>query len=373
MAEWSGVVNTRTRDYVKGEQDNTIRNRKALAMLEEKGRLVFNAMHGDGDHQWQVEYKNSPVEAYGDAGTISYVRHDRWKKLVVNTRGYRATDMMTIKEKLTMGGPNQLIDRYAKIVPNLVKDLRNKLGLELYIDGYASGNDNRFIGMESFFGTGTTVAADLLATPSDTYGGLSTALGNYGGTWSSDLGTGNYPNANAATDWPNGTGDAEYDFNSPKVVNWSSTGWGTGGSTTWEDNCEKAVRQAIDWTVVSSGPEGSTDLVLLDSRLYTQFKNKFAGRERVSVTSNGPLTLKYGFSDVMNLDGVDISSEYGVPANIGYGMNFDEMELKFVQDQMYEVMGPDWDPGNAAYVYALFTFGNFTFRPKAFFKLKNVA
>lgn len=369
MAEWAGVVNTRSRDYAKGASDETMRNRKYLAMLDSKGRVEYNAMHGDGDHQWQVEFSGSQVNSYADGQSVAHTRTNRWKKLTVNTRGYMANDLMTIKEFLTRGGPNQLVDRYANIIPLLLKDVKNQLGLELYVDGYAAGNENRFIGMDSFCGTGTTVAADLIAKPDDSYGGLDTDAGSYGGTWSANESTS--PNASIATDWPYGLGDPQYDFNSPKLVNWSSTSWGT-SSTTWEDNCEKALRQAADWCVVTGGQDGSLDMFLLESKLFTQFKNKFAGRERVMIDANSPLR-KYGFTDVMNLDGVEVTSEYGIASNTGYGLNFDEMTLMFVQDQMYEVMGPEWDPSSASWVYSIFSFGNMKFRPKAFCKLKNFA
>ena len=48
---------------------------------------------------------------------------------------------MSEKDKEMNKGNEALINRYATIMPGLEKSAVNRLGLEIYIDGYASGND----------------------------------------------------------------------------------------------------------------------------------------------------------------------------------------------------------------------------------------
>src|SRR5687768_16115295 len=117
MAEWSGVVNAVTAKYLKGAVDTTIRNRKLLAMLQSKGRIKYNE---SGEHlEWNVKHSEPPVETHTDGAVVDYSRHDLWRRLSVDWRGYKATDMYTDKERQMAKGPEALVKRYQDIVPNL--------------------------------------------------------------------------------------------------------------------------------------------------------------------------------------------------------------------------------------------------------------
>ena len=74
-------------------------------------------------------------------------------------------------------------------------------------------------------------AADMFGFPADTYAGLNTGLGHYAG---SQTETGSWPSA----------ADPEYDFHSPVVVNYTSTGFG-GATATWKDQCIEAMRERV--------------------------------------------------------------------------------------------------------------------------------
>lgn len=367
MAEWAGVVNTTTAKFLKGFQDNTLRTRKVVAMLQKKGRLNFNA--GGTECQFQVKFKRPPVESYGDAGQLTFNRIDKFRKLVLDWRGYVATDMMTNKEKLMNKGPQALIDRYATITPDLVTSMEEEFSNEFYVDGNAAGNANRMHGFESFCGAGTTTAADKVAQPSDVYGGKATTLQNQGGSWSALLAT--KPNAAVATDWPDGQGTADYDYLAPKLVNWSSTAWGT-GSTAWIDNSERAIRQAIIWTTLTNGPDGMIDVFLLSSGLYNDYLNRVSSMQRIQVDTNSTLR-QLGFRDTINQDGVDLTPDFGVAPNTGYGWNFDKVDLDCLDSQLFVPQGPEYSIRDQAWLFAVGFFGNLRFNPKFFSKLFNYA
>jgi hypothetical protein len=72
--EWIGVIHTTAPKYLSGAADNTIRKRLILSLLKQKGRIRFN----ENSYQcnWDVEFKEQPVEAYGDGGTLNFSRHD---------------------------------------------------------------------------------------------------------------------------------------------------------------------------------------------------------------------------------------------------------------------------------------------------------
>lgn len=366
--EWIGVIHTTAPKYLSGAADNTIRKRLVLALLKKKGRIKFN----ESSYQcnWDIEFKEQPVEAYGDGGTLNFSRHDLYRQLQIDWRGYKATDLMTEKERLMNDGALAIVRRYDKIMPKLMRSLNNKFCGELFTDGYASGNENRLHGLESFMGSGTTVNADRVAKPSDTYGGKSTEVGNEGGTWSTTTGV-TAPNADIGTDWPDGNGDAEYDFMSPKLINYgASAAWGTSAGT-WEANSERAMRQSTIWLTHGAGIEGRPDLYLLAGDLYYAYLNKQSGKQRIVIPHKGAQDL--GFDDVLNQEGVMIQSDFDVPAGSGYGLNVDQLELSSLDNVLFASRGPEFDIKTDSWLFMVGFFGNARYNPKYFSKFKDYA
>lgn len=357
---------------MKGAIDLTIRKRLILAMLERRGLIVTN-YNGSHESRFDVDYKEPPVESYGDGGVVSYERRDYLQQAEMDWRGYVATDLMTIKERaMTSGQPTTMVNRYKRIFPKLTKGVRNKIGLEFYIDGYAAGNENRFCGVESFCGADTDYdttgadVADIVADPKDTYLGLSTAV-NQSGRWTSDLST--YPNANIAYDWPEGEGSPDFDYWSPKLVNWSSTTFHS--DTTWDDTCVPVLRRTLQWLRLTSGADGYTLMAVIAGHMMTDFKAAFDSKLRVIAPHKEAEDL--GFPDVLNFEGLGIHTEFGIPANTGYVVNVDEMELDILTPKLINTKGPDYDPDSLAYKFAVYTFGNWRFIPKHCAKLYNYA
>jgi hypothetical protein len=369
MAEWQGVVKSTATKFLKGASDETIRDRLLLGMLENRGRIKYK--QGGTQCTWNVRYNQNTMEGYGDGGSLDFARHDNFQQLNIDWRGYITTDMMTEKERLmneNEGGDLAIIKRYDELLNESKNSMRDRFAAEFYIDGYLAANTLRLHGLESFMGTGTVAAGDRIAEPSDTYGGLSTALANKGGTWSDTLST--QPNSTVSTDWPDGSGDPNYDYLSPKLINYSSTGWGT-GSTTWEDNCERAIRQARIWMTHTGGKDGMPNLFMFASDLFYAYLNKQEAKQRLMVPFKEAEDL--GFVGVPQQDGVGIYHEFDIPAATGYGFNFSKMELACLYTQLFAVKGPDFDMKTMAYLMACGFFGNMRYRPKHFCKFKNYA
>jgi hypothetical protein len=366
MAEWQGIVTATAQKYLQGAADETIRKRLLLSLLKSRGRIKFNEK--GTQCAWDVQFSEQPIEAYGDMGQLVFDRHDLLRQLSINWRGYKATDMMSEKERLMNDGDVAIVNRYSQIVPTLMQAMNNKFSAELFVDGYAAGNGDRLHGLESFTGTGTTVAADRIAKPGDNYGGLSTAVQDHGGTWSASLAT--PPNASIASDWPDGNGDPEYDFLSPKLINWSSTNWGT-GSTSWEDNCERCIRQAIIWTTTVGGKDGQPTMFLMGRDMYYPYLNKQEAKQRIIVPHREAEDL--GFPGVMNQQGVMLDHDFDVPVNTAYGLNVNQMELASLDSVLFSSRGPEYDIKTDAYLFMVGFFGNARYRPKHFSKIKNFA
>lgn len=368
--EWIGIIHSTRPRYMKGASDLTLRQRLLLAMLKKKGRLEYN-VSGD-ECKWQVEFSQPPVEAYVDGGVMDFSNHDAFRQLSCDWRGYRATDAMTKKQVAMNSGQEQLINLFQTKQNRLMKSLSANMCGELYRDGEATGRTDRIHGLETFLGAGTVAAGDRIAAPSDAYGlgALSTVPANAGGAWSANLSTS--PNASLATDWPDGQGDTEYDYLAPKLVNWSSTAWGT-GSTLWEDNCWRVISQTITWLTVSGGDDGMPDICVLAPNLFQGYKNHEEAIRRIIIPHKTASDLGFA-GNTLNQDGVAIQPDFDCPANTGYMLNTSTITLSSLMPELFWMEGPDKDPRSGySHLWAVGFFGNAKYQPKFVAKLKNYA
>ena len=364
--DWARSIATTIVNHLKEEEIASLRKYKVFAALEGSGNVRTN-MSGRG-FDWELQYRNhTPTGNNGETARV-FARQNLWKNAELEYRGAQVTDAIYKKEMLENRGAQALVNVAGKMSNRLLTSMEQYLAKEWVVDGYASGNELRFHGIESFMGTNGTInvstgaqrsanAADPFAYPSDTYAGLSTTLGAYGGSQKSGV-------------WPNGEADPEFDFNSPTIVNYTSSYF---GGTTWEANCVKAVREAIHQTRRNDTLEDQVDMVLLDRRLFIDFLNTLDAKERVIVSKQNGLR-SYGFTDVFELDGVEISSENSVPANTGYGLAMGNMELLCMEGQLLNSEGPFYDEITQQYRYVVSMLGNLKFKSaRNFFKLAALA
>ena len=220
-------------------------------------------------------------------------------------------------------------------------------------------------------GAGTVAAGDLIAAPSDTYGetSLSTVPGALGGSWSSNLTTS--PNSSLGTDWPDGQGDSEYDFMSPKLVNYSSTSWGT-SATTWEANCWRVISQTITWLTINGADDGMPNLIPMSSDLFQGYKNAQEVRTRISIPHKESQDL--GFGMVLNQDGVGLYPDYDCPGDTAYALNLSMIKVCSLFPELFWMEGPDKDPRTLwSWLWGTGFFGNVTHQPKYTAKITAVA
>jgi len=366
--DWARSIGTSIVNYLREEEQTTFRKFKVYAMLEGNGRVLMN-QSGRGIN-WQVRYRNQPVSGNNGETPRIFSRQNLWKSAELPFRGYQVPDAIYKKEMLENRGQQALINVASGMAERLKESMEQHLSKEIYIDGNAAGNELRFHGLESFFGLNGTVnistgaqrasnAADKFGFPSDTYAGISTGLGAEAGAQLTGV-------------WPNGTSDPEYDFYSPVVVNYTSSAFAQ-LTNTWADNCVVATREAIHQTKRNDTKESEIDMVVLDRALYIAYLNKLDSKERAIVTRSNGLR-SYGFKDVFEQDGAEITTEYAVPANCGYGMSIDNMELRCMESQLMTAEGPDYNADNQSYRYVVSCLANLKFKsPRNFFKLQAIA
>lgn len=363
--EWIGVINTTKPAYMKGASDLTQRKRLLFAMLKRKGRFTYN--NSGYEFRWQAEFSQPTMHQHGDGSMIDFTNHQAFQQAVLPWSGYQASDSITMKQKAMNSGANALVDLFKTKQGRLMKKLQNGLASEIYQAGGGSGRENAIYGIETFMTGANAAAGNRISTPNDSYAGLNTNLADQGGTWTSALST--YPNATLAKDWPDGTGDSEYDYWAPKLVNWSSTGWGT-GSTTFEDNCWRVISQTITWLTHTNGDEGGPELCVLAPNLFQAYKNHEEAIRRINIPHKVANDL--GFSGfTLNQDGCAISSDYDCPVNVGYMLNTSKMEIASLMPELFWMRGPTEDPRSGyAALWACGFYGQTKFEsPKFFAKL----
>ena len=372
MAEWTRVTNTTINNHLRDEEANIMRNRKLTAMLQGRGRVKYNCTGKGVD--WRVRYKRAPLMGFGDADTLAFPRRNRWKTAELDIRGYIAGESATKKERLMNKGTEAIVKFFSELADTQREDFEDAFCDELYIDGEATGNTKRIHGFESFLKAGSNTinisggaersanAADLVAAPSATYAGISTALGGIGGTW-----TGSFPSGTASV-------DQSFDSWSPLLVNWSSDGWAA-TSDTFAVTGKEAVRFLLQYSHRNKTKKGMMDLVMLDRALYIDFLNLLDDNERFLSKQGSPTgsLMSFGFNDVVNFDGAEITSEYGMPSNTGFGINIDHLQLLSWQKQLFVAEGPDFDPGSQSYRMSIDFYGNLKANPRFQGKLYNYA
>jgi hypothetical protein len=231
---------------------------------------------------------------------------------------------------------------------------------ELYVNGYLAANAKRFHGIESIFGytnTGFNVAQYVLAA-SQTYAGINTQLNAYGGTWS---GT-----------WPTGRGTTEYDFWTPLIVNYGSTSFTASPNNDWAHSGHDAMRYAIIKSRRNKSVNGQLDVLMIDDEMFRQYLGVLDTKERIIVQRNAQQStlVKLGFSDVVNLDGTDISWEYGSPAQRRLRLELLRVrDPQPLQEQLFEPDGPDYDIGTRSWPLRDRRLGNIVINPKFQVKL----
>ena len=132
----------------------------------------------------------------------------------------------------------------SSVIESMLSDFKEHFEDEIYKDDSDAGNSDRLTGFHSALGyTGSA----QYAQPDDTYAGIDTDLGSYGGSIISGS-------------WPAGQFDGEYDFWSPLIVNYTHADW-TATTDTWADNADEVLRAGITLGAKNNSLDGQMDLI----------------------------------------------------------------------------------------------------------------
>lgn len=368
-SSWARVASTTLAKHIREEEEAHLRSFPMFAQFEAAGNVMLN--QGGAGFDWPVRYKNHTVSGNTGETERNFVRANLWKTASLEYRGLQVTDSISYKEWRENKTEEGIVKVYDGMTARLTESMKQTLPVHFFIDGSASGNELLWHGLDSLFAATQTInistgaaqtanAADKLAYPNDTYAGLSTVLGNYGGSQES------------GAVWPEGVATADYDFWTPLIINYTSTAFG-GAADTFAGQGDEALRYGIVHAQRNSGPDGMITTAVLSRNLYIDFENLVDNKEQIFIT--GDMSLRaLGFRNVIVYDGVEVTWDTAVPYNYGYGYNYNFCELRCMDDTMYRVEGPEYDIQTQRFNAVVSMLSNLKFRsPRNFFQLRNVA
>lgn len=291
------------------------RQAKLLGVLTAKKRISFN--HDEPDIRWKPRIaRRTPT-----AGTVyphehtftSIVRH---VDAVLSWRVYKMGEYISKIEKL-IGRSRDTA--FVSLVGNIVKwaldDFKYHMQRTVYYDGTA----NELSGLEAIVGAPTAIqGSTCYGTPLGSYAGLSRVLGatGLGGNWT---GT-----------WPEGDGDPQYCAWSPVVTSYTRSGVSGETTPTWANSWQEAIRACASTIETLTGE--SPDVVIITPAMYRTALNSLKSAYQLEVTKNSAI-VNLGIN-TRQFDGAEIVVDPFCPANTGWCLCTNHLELWSMQDQL---------------------------------------
>ncbi len=365
------TASTTLAKHITELEESFMRNFQMGALIEAAGRISYN--NGGEGFDWPVQYRIHNVEGNTGETQRNFARRNLFKVANLEYRGYQTTDSMYYREFLSNRGPEGIVKVYDNFVTRLETSIKQALGTEYYVNGEASGNEQAWHGLESLFAATQTIdstqagavartanQADIAAYPDGEYAGLITDLGNFGGE-----------NESGET-WPNGIADAEFDFWTPLIVVANSQHNDLPSTTnTFAGQGDEALRWGIIHGQRNTSKDGQMTNIFLARDWYMQLLNLLDDKEEVQVTSEYSLR-SFGFKNVVNFDGIEVSWETGIRSSRGYGINYNCIDLMSMDDTLLRSEGPEYDLHSQSFNAVVSTLSNLKFSsPRNFVKWAN--
>ncbi|UCC73907.1 MAG: hypothetical protein JSV86_04925 [Gemmatimonadota bacterium] len=369
------VLATTYQKWLEGYSDETEEDHPILASLKAKGNIDYS---GSGVYyQESIKFKRLRLEGYADMDRLEWARKNLYKTQQHEWRGLQLTDAISTKEMRQNKGMEARVKLFEDKLNQMKSDADDDLGAFLYLNGQAAGNEKKLEGFLTMmdYNLGGQLAADVFATaPNGTYGTLSTALGNYGGT-----GT----NAGAVRE----SNDPEWDFWTPIVVNALNTTTGGGSPASWATHAEELVGAAITHAIRGNNKSHHLDMFCLSRSNYVTLKDQVRTKERIQIDP-GPdrsLLVSLGFKGVMMVDGVDCIVDTDVPLTdnqgrpiraLGWNMSKTKMCLLPESgggDSFWNDSGSFYDPDDKTFKWWLGLWGNLIFKPRYQVMISDIA
>jgi hypothetical protein len=337
-------------------QEACTRRYQMLALLMSRGLVKFNDF-GLGIN-WKIKFRNHKLQGSNGENPRQYSQINQYQTAYLDWRGYEVTDVISKNEIRRNKGEAALIRVFDEFESNLRKSIENEMGPQFYNDGYDESHPDYWHGLMSLFRqNGQTLGpsntprarndADKVIVPAGHYGQLSVELGHYGGA-----------QHDPTVNWPDGTADTQLDFWSPLMLQWDAAGF-TGTSN--GEKFKNALRFGLTHAQRNSDSKGAITQAWTDRTNMIDLKEHYEGKQTIEVTAGTEL-YKLGFKDVIVFDGVEISTENAMPKGFGIGVNIENVEIRCLDAQLFEMDGPEYDMDLKVFKAAVESNSNMLFR-----------
>jgi len=348
--ESTAQINTTTIDnYLRIKVEPIFRSSFLLNELKSRGQILYK-QHGK-TLVWFPRFRRRRIVAgAGNPINIDFANRNVRRQVTLPWRQYQLGESIPYisilqnqnRETAIFNIVQDTIDGGAD---DFMVDFREKL----FGDGNA-GTGKDIHGLESIFSVNGLVPSSRVGLPNDNYAGMSTALG-VSGSWTPDAGDG----------WPTGTGDVEYHWWSPIVVDYQNAAW-TGTTKNWQTTWQQALNYAL--TYQSTLQKKDVDVVLLNPELKRLCSDSLESTQRFILSEkSGEANL--GFKRLMYED-VQIVTEYAVPDGVGYLLNLSEIELRCMEGQLVSTQQDTDITSGGTRLFSFLFFGNMLIRAPSF-------
>lgn len=339
MASWQGSLIATLNKYIKGKIDSFDRRSVLYMMLKQNGRIVTGAPAAGENTVWNVQHRLPTTQVYEDMAFRNAGRTNLLKQASLPWGLYDCPSALSKFDLLKNKGEAEMTNLLAMTAASNLKSMEQRISQDLYADGAGT---NQIHGFNTWSGSGATLSNGVF-NPSDTYATLSTALGNYGGT------------APTGGTWPDGvTLTPQYDFWSPLLV--SSTSTAFGATNTWAANCRTILRKTKIWADNKGAENRGPTTAVMSANYYNDLKAALEVTEMSTFSDAHAKLTKFGFPAI-EVEGMAITHEYWCPSSCVFGINWDVLELRSLQDDVFHVdeklyndADKSWKLGADAYI-----------------------
>lgn len=298
--------------------ENTLNHRPYFIALKKRGHIE-SGLSGV-NCTWNVNGGRHQMDAYDDAEVVNITRKKHEFQAVLPWAFLTVTDAIT-RDEIAMAGDDVSFRRVNKdMLERMKKNFQTRLNAQaLTQDGNAVGT-NVLHGLESFFAATGSSAKEQVAN--DTYASLPTVSG---GITTID--------------------DADPTAWTPKLVNYTATGWNSTGQT-WRANCREALTYTKDSLTYGNEPDLQPDLVIMTRSMFSTFKDVLASTQNLYVNQkpeDSPTGL--GIPGAVEYDGLEVIFDADQTANTANMLNFRQIWLDVLR--VPEVPGQSKIPGGA--------------------------
>lgn len=359
FGDFSAVVNTTTNQFIRKAESGILRNRYILAKLASAGCIKKNCF--GRKHEWKLRYKRAQMRTLSDGGVIIFPNQNYHKTLELEYRAYYVAGAISEFQREQNKNEAAILKLWSDEVGDRIDDIKDSFHEKIWQqDGYAA-NSKEIMGLPSAFGA-TANTSSIFGTNNDTYATKSTARAAFGGSFT-------------GTFWPFGTATPQYDAHTPFVINYTSPldfdsgGWESDVKT-WPNTGVQALRTGNMCGQLHGDPLDSWHL---EFNMFRQLLDAASADQRITVMRNqDPGITKLGFKAV-NIDGVDVMWEAGIPSGVGYGLSFKNIELLSMYGQLFK-SATDFDLDSSSNRVVIKFFGNLKLKKlNGLVQLKNVS